>query len=130
MAFCIIGADKHVIIGDDDQQIFSELPRKYGLSTPVIDELWARFYADPRLSSSLQVAQLRAEIDAVRSAHLNQRREAVARQRKIRAQDPAVVALIADKLLVEEPVLSKCDEIIALCATAMAKNEGLRCSSD
>lgn len=130
MAFVIAGPRSQVCIDGVDEPLLGQLPRRYGLRTPRCDYLWERFYADPRLGSPAEVALLRAEIEALRAAHARQRGDALARERKVTTQDPAVRARILESLLTGDPVLRKCDELIAVCDEAIAAGQGLVCSSD
>ena len=130
MAFVIVGPRSQVFIDGLNEPLLAELPRRYGLRTPRCDYLWERFYGDPRLGSPAEVALLRAEIEALRAAHARQRGDELARARKVTTQDAAVRARILDSLLAGDPVLRKCDELIAVCDEAIAAGQGLVCSSD
>jgi hypothetical protein len=130
MAFVILGPRSQVCIDGVDEPLLAELPRRYGLRTPRCDYLWERFYSDPRLGSPEEVALLRGEIEALRATHARRRGDEVARERKVTAQDPAVRARILGSLLAGDPVLRKCDQLIAICDEAIAAGQGLACSSD
>jgi len=130
MAFVLASTRSQVCIDGADEPLLAELPRRYGLRTPRCDYLWERFYGDPRLGSPEEVALLRAEIEALRAAHARRRGDELARERKVTTQDPAVRARILGSLLAGDPVLRKCDELIAICDEAIAAGQGLVCSSD
>ncbi len=74
--------------------------------------------------------ELRAELTAIRKAHLCQRRDALRRERGVRAKDEAVANRILEPMLAGEPWLRKLDELIAVCDDAIAQRSGLTSSSD
>lgn len=130
MAFELVGPASRVVIDAGDEALFSTLPRRYGLATPRCDSLWVRFYDDPCLDSAAEVEQLGDEIAALRAAHVQARSAELVRERRIHARDEQVRRRILDGLLAGDPVLCKCDEIIALCREAVVAARGLVCSSD
>jgi hypothetical protein len=130
MAFVIAGPRSQVFIDGADEPLLGQLPRRYGLCTPRCDYLWERFYDDPQLGSPAEVELLRAEIAALRTAHARQRGDELAREHKVTAHDPAVRARILESLLAGDPVLRKCDELIAVCDEAIGAGQGVACSSD
>jgi len=130
MAFVIIGPRSQAALDSQDEALLHELPRRYGLRTPRCDYLWDRSYADPRLASVDEVSALGEEMRELRAAHARARAAELTRTRKIKARDEAVRSRIVEELLADDPVLRKCDEIVAVCRDAVAAGAGLSCSSD
>jgi hypothetical protein len=129
MAFLMSTGDAEVVIGDDHEKIFGELPSRFGLRTPQCDYLWDAFYRDPQLGPP-QVRQLREDLAAVRMAYLEERKGVLKRERRVRAKDPAVTEQIIAGFLAEDPIVKKCDELLRMCDHAAEANEAIRCSSD
>ena len=130
MAFYLIGPRSDVAIEARDERIFWEIPSRYSLTTPQCDFIWDAFYRSPSLSSPEQVAALRDEIQTIRTAYEADRRRILQKERKVHSKDPAVVDRILGTLLSDDPVLRKCDELLALCDEASSAGEGLSSSSD
>ncbi len=129
MVFQINGPGSTVVIADEHEKIFFELPRQFELTTPQCDFLWEAFYRNPRLTSPAQVTQLKAEIAAIRVAYEKARKAQLTREKKIRGPS-SVVSQILDDLLAGDQIIRKCDEIIRACDEAVAAGHGLSCSSD
>lgn len=130
MAFYFNGPRSDVAIESKDEQIISELPRRYALTTPQCDFLWDAFYKSPQLSSPEQVGALRAEIETIRAAYEADRKRILKKERNVHSKDPAVVDQVLGGLLSDDPVLLKSDELLALCDETIEAGEGLSCSSD
>jgi hypothetical protein len=128
--FVIIGPRSQVSLDGADEPLLEELPRRYGLRTPRCDYLWANFYGDPCLTTVEEVCALRDELLMLRMAHAHAQGDLLARARKVFARDEMVRARILERLLQDDPVLRKCDEMVALCHEAIAAGVGLACSSD
>lgn len=126
----IIGPQSRVALDGADEPLLEELPRRYGLRTPRCDYLWDNFYGDPCLTTVEEVSGLRDELLMLRRAHARAQGDALARKRKVFARDEEVRARIVEGLLEDDPVLLKCDELVAVCHEAIAAGVGLTCSSD
>jgi hypothetical protein len=130
MAFEIVGPRSSVVLGDGDEKVIADLPRALGLHTPQCNHLWEAFYHDPKLSSPDLVTAFRTEIAAISAAYQLKRRKALIEERNIGSKDPSVFERIVAPMLAADLVVAKCAEIIALCDDAIAKGEGLSCSSE
>jgi len=130
MALDIHGPTLHVQIDSADERILSHLPAELGVPAPRCAAILERFYQDPDLRSPEEVAQLRAEIVALRAAWDARARPRVMREKQVHARDPATLARLLDGLLASEPVLAKCTELIAACDEAIAAHTGLTFASD
>jgi hypothetical protein len=128
LACLLSGPGSSVAIQGEDEALF-QLLRLLGVDCPVCSRIWDQFYADPVVTAA-EVEQFRNEISKLRDGHAERRRQSVQRERKVRAKDPVVLRSILDQLILDDPLLWKLDQILALCDEAFSAGAALTGSSD
>jgi hypothetical protein len=129
MALEVVGPTRRAAIAGDGEHVIARLPAELEIAAPICARIWERFYGAPGLTLD-EVRGWRAELAAVRAAWETGRRAELVRERRINAQDPAVVARIVAPMLAGERTLVVCNELIAVCDDAVAAGVGLELWSD
>jgi ABC-type transport system involved in Fe-S cluster assembly fused permease/ATPase subunit len=98
---------------------------KYGLKSPVIDQILFRFYEDPDLQSG-EVNLLKNEINLIKYRY----QEDVLKSKKVYCSDKTALQKIVDNIFNNDPIIIKINELITVCKDAINNQIGITCVSD
>jgi hypothetical protein len=114
-----------------EEKLLLELPDKLGVHAPIWQRLAEGAFEDPEVPAS-DVEGLAAEIRMLREHWLASQRDAVIAARNITARDDETREALADAALLhrDDPTRDTLDQLLALCAAALAAETGLDGVSD
>jgi hypothetical protein len=124
----LIGTTHEVSLEDVEGSVF-DLLRAFDIRAPEYEKLRAAYYGTMTMSPA-QAKQLRAETEALLARYSEERRREVQKEKRVHAQDPAVLDRILQGLLADDPWLVKLREILNLCDDATAHGASILCVGD
>ncbi len=136
MGFDVIGPTRRVKASNVDDGVpplydVLELPREFGLQCQQLRRLHERFYESTTVShGSGGVAALRDELREVRAAYRSRRERELARERGVRACNPAIRGSILQRMLEADVVDRVLAEFVLLCEEAIAAGRDVQCEGD
>jgi hypothetical protein len=124
-----LAAGSVVVSLDDLEERLLGLFDELGVHTSEFRKLRDHLYQDPALAPA-QVVVLKRELGELRERYRAFRKETLRRDRKVRATTEAVARDILERLMLDDRMLAKLDELLALCAIAVEARASILGHSD
>jgi hypothetical protein len=124
-----LAAGSVVVSLDDLEERLLGLFDELGVHTSEFCKLRDHLYQDPALAPA-QVVVLKRELGELRERYRAFRKETLRRDRKVRATTEAVARDILERLMLDDRMLAKLDELLALCAIAVEARASILGHSD